>query len=131
MKKLLFNWLPVLLYASLIFAVSSYPVQVAEGPDKILHFFEYALMGFFTTRGVLLTWNLPRGWGWLLGFLLAASLGALDELHQSMVPGRLASTGDALADALGALFGAGCFVLLGVLLYKSERLYPDAHKDCC
>jgi VanZ family protein len=115
----------------LIFIASSIPVQVTPGVDKALHVLEYALMGFFTARGVLLSWDLPRSWGVALGAGLALSMGVLDEIHQHFVPGRTASIYDAMADLAGALLGAFAFVALGGLLYGSHKLYPDAHDKCC
>ena len=130
MKKIFLNWVPVLLYVSLIFVLSSRPIHISEGTDKILHFLEYALMGFFTTRAAMLTWNLPRWAGWALGGAVAAVLGVGDELHQAFVPGRDSSGLDALADALGSFAGAAFFLGLGVLLFRSRKLYPDSDQCC-
>jgi VanZ family protein len=41
------------------------------------------------------------------GALLAALLGAADELHQLYLPGRVASVADWLADLVGVLVAAG------------------------
>lgn len=131
MKKFLKNWGPVLAYFGLIFFVSSRPVQVGAGVDKLLHVLEYAAMGFLTARGIMLTWDLPRAWGVAAGAGLAGLLGAIDEFHQYFVPGRDASLYDGLADVVGAILGALLFVYLGVLLYQSHKLYPDAHDKCC
>ncbi|MCE9626085.1 MAG: VanZ family protein [Deltaproteobacteria bacterium] len=131
MKKIFQNWGPVLVYFILIFIGSSIPVQVKPGVDKVLHILEYGLMGFFTARGVLLTWDLPKVWGCLLGTLMAGSLGVLDEIHQYFVPGRSSSVYDAMADFTGALLGALCFVMLGSLLYRSDKLYSRPHDSCC
>jgi len=131
MKKFLFNWIPVLAYASLIFVISSRQVQVSEPTDKLIHFFEYGLMGFFTARGLMLTFNLPRMRGLLMGGLAATMLGVLDEFHQYYVPGRNASVGDAVADALGGFAGAAFFLIVGIYLYRSQRLYSDPHGGCC
>ncbi len=72
--------------------------------------------------GVADTWLHGLGYGglgmvgaWALGERRAAlrlglalvSLGVLLELAQTVVPGRSASLGDALADALGAVLGVG------------------------
>jgi VanZ family protein len=131
MRKILKNWGPVLAYFALIFIFSSVPVQVKPGVDKLLHVVEYAVMGFFTARAVLLTWDLPRNWGLLLGAALAALLGLLDEVHQYFVPGRSASVYDGAADLVGAILGALLFLTVGALLYQSHKLYPDAHDKCC
>ena len=129
MKRFLQNWSPVLLYFGLIFLLSSSPAGVKPGIDKALHVVEYAVMGFFTARGVLLSWDLSRSQGIALGAALAAVLGALDELHQHFVPGRQASLFDLGADAVGAILGALLFVGLGSLLYGSAKLYPR-HDKC-
>ncbi|HCU25939.1 MAG TPA: hypothetical protein DF383_13055 [Deltaproteobacteria bacterium] len=130
MKKFLTNWGPVLGYASLIFVASSFRTQVRPGLDKVVHAFEYAVMGFFTTRAVLLSWDLPKLWGLVSGASFALLLGILDEFHQYFVPGRNASVFDAMADAVGAVLGALLFISLGNLLYQSEKLYPR-HDKCC
>jgi VanZ family protein len=130
MKSFLRNWSPVLVYASAIFVCSSLRVHVTDGTDKFLHALEYALMGFFTTRGAMLTWELPRFRGASLGAAIAAGLGLLDEFHQYFVPGRNPSLGDALADAVGAIIGAALFVLVATYLFHGTRLYR-AHDKCC
>ncbi len=44
--------------------------------------------------------------GWFVALLTIGVLaGALDELHQSIVPGRDPSVGDIVADGLGVLVG--------------------------
>jgi VanZ family protein len=65
--------------------------------DKVAHFLTYAVLGFLTTRA--------SGIGWV-GWLIAATYGAVDEWHQSNVPMRDASLWDWCADALGALAGS-------------------------
>ncbi len=68
--------------------------------DKLVH------AGLFFVAGALLGrgWREPRGalWALALGLLLFAGL---TELIQAYVPGRSASAGDVLADALGAVVG--------------------------
>ena len=44
--------------------------------------------------------------------LVGAAYGLLDEWHQTLVPGRDASLGDAVADALGVLLGFTVFMWL-------------------
>jgi VanZ family protein len=82
-------WLPVVLWASLIFALSSVPSLSSGlgGWDYVLrkcaHVTEYAVLAF------------------LAGVLYAAS----DELHQSFVRGRHASPIDVAIDSVGLLIG--------------------------
>lgn len=131
MKKFFYNWAPVLAYFILIFILSSLPLHAPGHSDKIIHFFEFFFMGFLTTRGILLSFNLSRFYGVLSGSALAALFGVLDEVHQLFVPARQASVGDALADSLGALVGALCFVYLGIFLLKQGKVYPKEHDSCC
>ncbi|MFK7739989.1 MAG: VanZ family protein [Planctomycetota bacterium] len=60
--------------------------------------------------------SLGEGGGWLrrswAAFFLAALYGAIDELHQSYVPGRVCSIVDLGSDAFGAAFAV--LVLRGV-----------------
>lgn len=131
MKKFLRNWSPVLVYAAFIFVLSSLRIYVSDGTDKVLHALEYGLMGFFTTRGAMLTWELSRFRGVAAGAAIATALGIFDEVHQYFVPGRQASVWDALADLTGATLGALCFVLVASLLFHGNRLYPRAGDKCC
>ena len=85
---------------ALIFFLSSLPGSAAGIPppwDKLAHALEYALLAFLLGRG------LGR---WDGAVALAVLYGLSDELHQRYVPGREASAGDLLADAVGALIGA-------------------------
>lgn len=68
------------------------------GSDKVVH------TGIYAVLAGLWCWGLagagPRAlW---LAFGLSAGFGALDEWHQSFVPGRSADVRDLAADALGA-----------------------------
>ncbi len=95
-------WLPVVLWAGVIFALSSIPsLGTGLGTwDVILrkgaHMTEYAVLA------VLLARALGREAPALaLGILYAAS----DELHQAFVRGRHASPIDVAIDAVGLLVG--------------------------
>lgn len=131
MKVFFRNWSPVLAFVLAIFICSSLQVHVTDGTDKVVHALEYAVVGFFTTRGAMLSWDLPRFRGAVLGAGIAAALGVFDELHQYFVPGRQASVGDALADTVGAVIGAALFVLAASFLFHSNRLYHRAQDKCC
>ncbi len=79
--------------------------------DKVVHFFAYAFLA-----GSLCFW-VPTGFWSRFPFLcalfvvaLSAVLGALDEYHQSFVPGRDASVDDWLADVIGSVIGVASFL---------------------
>jgi VanZ family protein len=98
-------------YAVAVVVISSYPdVKLPdvgeEGVDKLLHFAQYAILGFLVSRG----------WGpfrekrttglapWIVAVLLLLFAGA-DEFHQHWIPGRSPEFWDWMADALGVLTG--------------------------
>ncbi len=122
LSRLLLVWLPVVLWAGLIFGLSSVP-DLGTGLGtwdlalrKIAHFSEYAILGALLLRalgreeislgaGLILS---PR----LLSIAAGVAYAATDELHQHFVPGRHAAVRDVVIDAAG--------VLAGVLLLQSS-----------
>jgi VanZ family protein len=101
-SRTLANWLPVVLWAGVIFAFSSIPSLGTELGiwDTILrkgaHATEYAVLGFLLARAI------GRAAPALaLGVLYATS----DELHQAFVRGRHASPRDVAIDTAGLLLG--------------------------
>lgn len=111
-KQLVLAWLPAILYMAAIWIVSSIQVQapfVREFPlrDKGVHFVEFALLGFLIGHAALRTWPHKGAFRAVaVGALIAMGWGLLDELHQSLVPGRTAELLDFVADVLGATAGA-------------------------
>jgi len=106
----------LLLYAGLIFALSSLPFRGGEPilpvpyGDKILHFAEFFLFGLLAAassfgRRPLLT-----------AFLLTALYAGTDEFHQIFVPSRDASFADWGADLGGAVFA----VLVAVMFLRAS-----------
>jgi VanZ family protein len=101
-SRTLTNWLPVVLWAGVIFALSSIPsLGTGLGTwDLILrkgaHVTEYAVLAFLLVRA--LDREAPA---LALGVLYAAS----DELHQAFVRGRHASPVDVAIDTVGLLIG--------------------------
>ena len=101
-SRTLTHWLPVVLWAAVIFTLSSIPHLGTDlgTADLILrkcaHATEYAILA------VLLVRALDReGPALALGVLYACS----DELHQAFVRGRHASPIDVAIDTLGLLVG--------------------------
>ena len=104
------DWLPVLVWAAVIFAFSSVP-DLGTGLGgwdlalrKLAHAAEYAVLGALLVRATGRT-----GIAFALGVLYAAS----DEIHQALVPGRLGSPVDVAIDAVG--------VAVGIALWQSVR----------
>ena len=102
-SRVLTHWLPVVLWAGVIFALSSIPsLGTGLGTwDTILrkgaHVTEYAILAVLLVRAVG-----REAPALALGVLYAAS----DELHQSFVRGRHASPVDVAIDLVGLLLGA-------------------------
>lgn len=96
-------------YVLAILAVSSVPNLRPPGSwplrDKAVHAVEYGILGWLMARAV----GRRTFGGWAATIGLAAVVGTVDEIYQSVVPGRFASLGDALADLAGASAGAAAW----------------------
>jgi VanZ family protein len=109
-SRTLTYWLPVVLWAAVIFAFSSIP-SLSSGLGtwdlvlrKLAHATEYAVLGVLLVRA--LQRELPA---LALGVAYAAS----DELHQAFVRGRHAAALDVAIDSVG--------LVLGVLAWRRVR----------
>jgi VanZ family protein len=109
-SRALTHWLPVVLWAALIFALSSIP-SLSSGLGtwdvvlrKAAHVTEYAVLGLLLIRALL-----REAPALALGVLYAVS----DELHQAFVRGRHASPADVVMDCAG--------LVLGVLVWRRTR----------
>ncbi len=96
------RWLPVLVWASVIFAFSSIPsLNSGLGTwDYVLrkgaHMTEYAILAALLVRAT-------GSYVWAFG--LAVAYAGSDEFHQTFVRGRHGSPIDVGIDAVGALIG--------------------------
>jgi VanZ family protein len=110
-------WAPPLLYAALVFGLSSLsrpqdlvPLALLSH-DKLIHLAEYAVLGALLARALAAGGQpLARAFAWAL--VVGALYGASDELHQAFVPGRDASALDWTADAAGTALGAAALLFL-------------------
>ncbi len=104
-------FLPAVVYAGILFALSSQPNPLPFLPpeivlqDKLLHALAYTVLGALLVPGFRGAGFSARG-AFLLAVGLASLYGATDEFHQSFVPGRSADVLDWVADTLGAALGA-------------------------
>jgi VanZ family protein len=108
---------PALLYMLLIWALSSFPIQVdfSRVPlrDKGVHFIEYGMLSVLLTHALRAT--SPRRHPlavWASAALITLVWGAIDEIHQAFVPGRFSDVGDLIADGCGAAAGALVYLLM-------------------
>ncbi len=122
MKNFLAYYLPATIWGILILFLSSIPdvpVQIQNDYyfDKILHFAEYFIFGYLVTRiFVLKMGNKSKQKAIAYSFLLCILFGAADEWHQVLVPERIASSKDFLAN----LFG---IAISQIVLIKFSKLY--------
>jgi VanZ family protein len=129
------NWLPVVLWAALIFLFSSesfssdntvavfapwlhlaFPTWSTDAVElvhhllrKLGHLSEYFIFALLLMRALRVQVETTLGTRQLfLGIGLTALYAISDELHQAFVPRRSASLGDVLIDVCGGLAGALC-----------------------
>ena len=113
--KFLNLWLPVILWAALIFKFSSGIVPTASqvywqdfAVKKVGHFLLFGVLAVLIYRG-LIGQGLSRKNAAILAVTLALLYGATDEYHQIFTQGREARVRDVFIDGIGA--GAViCFV---------------------
>ena len=118
------RWLPVVLWAALIFLISANPQPYSLLPangspaqqsrsnerlGRILHTLEYGVLAALTLRALRLqsaAWGSKPSPGLaVLAWAGCVVYGVSDEVHQVFVPGRAFQLGDLALDALGALAG--------------------------
>jgi VanZ family protein len=115
MVQVFWYWVPAVLYAGLIFYLSSQSHPEEQLPsfllkdisDKVLHTVEYAVLGGLCYRA--LRWGASgqvASHALLLAIVMASLYGVTDEAHQFFVPFRESSWQDWLADTIGAAIGA-------------------------
>jgi VanZ family protein len=74
---------------------------------KSAHMFVFAVFYILVWRGVQRSVQpQTQTAGWLLPMIICLSYAALDELHQSLTPGRSATIRDVGYDALGMIIAA-------------------------
>ncbi len=127
MKKYYF-FLPVVLYAGLIFKISSLPLNDLPDIeiwnfDKIIHIFEYGVLGFllilaFHSNSSQKTHKYIIFTCIVLGILY----GGLDEIHQSFVSNRNSSIYDWIADSIGTACGVYFFLKTKSVIQKILKI---------
>jgi VanZ family protein len=102
MTRAISAWLPAVIWAGLIFGLSSIP-DLGTGLGgwdlvlrKLAHAMEYAILGLLLLRAIGREIAAAG-----LGIAYAVS----DEIHQSFVAGRQGAPRDVLIDAIGVLAG--------------------------
>lgn len=113
-------WVPVFLWAGLIFTFSSFPTGTASEivwtdffVKKTAHIVEYAIFTVLLYRAFV-GHNMDKGRAFVAAILIAMVYGLSDEYHQTFVSGRTGKIRDVGFDTIGAC--------LAVLIVKQKRL---------
>ncbi len=115
MVQVFWYWMPVVLYAGIIFFLSAQshpevqlPSFLFEGvSDKVLHAVEFGILSLLCYRAF--HWaagSAVARQAVVLAIVTASVFGLTDEVHQIFVPFRESSWLDWLADTVGAVIGA-------------------------
>ena len=114
-RALLLYWVPVVAWMAAIWLLSSATSSEIEGAssslpspaarDPLAHVVEFGVLAALLYR-LLASHAGRRPFAlWAVAAALTLAYGAVDEMHQSFVPGRDAGLADIGYDALGALAG--------------------------
>ena len=121
---------PAIVWAGIIFGISSLPISLIEmSPrfhlDKLLHVGIFYVFCLLLNRALLNQSRVPHlaANHLVVSLVLVVAYGILDELHQTVVPGRTPDVYDALADSLG---GLACTFYL---LLRANRAKAEAKSD--
>lgn len=129
MKRPRTHWIPPLIWATILFALSSgpgpeIPIDVRH-IDKLEHAGAYAVLGGLVSRALAIgVPALVPGNRVVVAGLAATAYGVSDEIHQSFVPRRSPDVLDVVADGTGGFLGA-----LAHTLWRRRRrkaALPDA-----
>lgn len=111
MKSFFKYWVPLYIYAGIIFYVSgmSRPLPDVDIPffDKLLHILEYGLFAILASRAFRKSSRKSVFENFkILAVLVSIAYGISDEFHQAFVSGRDFSVFDMAADSIGGILGA-------------------------
>ena len=99
--KLQFQLFLLLILIGSSFPGRSVPDIVSLSWDKLLHFIEYSILGVLGYRA----YHSHPNFNIYLLCLFGILFGCVDESWQKMIPGRISSHYDAIADGIGVIFG--------------------------
>lgn len=120
-KVMLVYW-PLIIYWILLFTLTSLPSQAIPSvgvSDKIEHFGAFFILSslFYLTMLFQKKSETLKKYALPITFFIITFYGALDELHQLLIPGRSCELNDLLADTVGALIA---IIILRVILFGNK-----------
>lgn len=117
------RWTPPVLWLAIVLVGTSWPKLVLGpdglGLDKVAHFSAYAILAALSLRATLSPLRLGTAFAVILS---VSALGAVDEWHQSFIPGRSMSFPDWIADTCGAVLGVLAVRLIPFLTPRRRPL---------
>lgn len=108
------------LWIIVIFGLSSIPAlpgdyaKLPQGFDKIAHFMEYSVLAILFHQVIMMNRRRNQNLIALVVVIICVAIAGLDEIYQSLIPGRQSSVTDLYADLAGII--TGTFVSL--ILYR-------------
>lgn len=113
-------WAHAAIFGIVILVLTSMPAEAVplydtlDISDLLAHAILYTILGLLVMRAAALTWG-HRGFRIYASnaWLIAAGFGAVDELHQLLIPYRFCSLWDWIADAVGCLLAVVIWRLYG------------------
>ncbi len=122
--KIIKYWLPVIVWALIIFNFSSHVVpKVGESywvdfaAKKLAHLLEYGIFAVITYRA-LINSGVNKPLAYYIAIIIPFIYGASDELHQNFTPTRTPTLRDVFFDTIGA----------ALAIYVVYKLLPKAPK---
>lgn len=116
-KNKIIYWVPVVLWASVIFWFSSLPTNPVStvywqefAVKKTAHMVEYSIFTIFLYRAFKNTFSISGSKLYWITPLISAVYGITDEIHQMFTPGREPTVRDAIFDTIGTVL-AMIFIL--------------------
>jgi VanZ family protein len=124
--KIVKLWLPVMIWAGMIFWLSGIPNLKTELEydfilRKIAHVTEYFILTFFLYRAFRGSFKMNVARLFIYPVTLAFLYTVSDEFHQSFIPGRSASARDVLIDTLGII---GFYIVLRSFAANQKNRAP-------
>ena len=128
MKKFLIYWLPLIIWAGIIFFLSSIPdLKTDLDQDfllrKIAHITEFAILTFLIARLITFYRRPKLSWKEISFYsaVFAIFYALTDEVHQNFVFGRYGSLVDVGIDSIGILLMSIVWYYRGRKIKKSVR----------
>ncbi len=111
LKKVYFVYIPLIVYWVILFVFTTIPVdtmpKLFDVQDKLEHFLAY----FVLSTLLFLSLHFQNQYKFIKKNVVAVTIicimlyGAIDELHQILIPGRMADIFDWIADFMGGSLG--------------------------